>query len=220
MFMTGTRNADESGGHGKFLAYRLDANSASWFVMLLCLIAPWMVSRSQLFGPSDWQEYAGTCSEVKTSKQAVLLRMPPHWTGTWKQKTRARSTLAFCFFDMQGVELKAGRKHLEGDGKPDHLGGLLIRWPPLCRWRLGGGTKACRKPQAPGATDRQGDPGRCLWRPVCRRGLPGFMAVLALSLIAIYPAHLSMPCGFWRAGASSWPWQYMNKYPGPSSGQS
>ena len=32
------------------------------------------------------------------------------------------------------------------------------------------GTKAGRKPQAPGAGDRQGDPGRGLRRPALRRG--------------------------------------------------
>jgi len=34
----------------------------------------------------------------------------------------------FCFYDMQGQGLQPRRRRLGGAGKPDHLGGLLMRW--------------------------------------------------------------------------------------------
>jgi len=40
----------------------------------------------------------------------------------------------------------------------------------LVAWTEARRTKACRKPQAPGAGDSQGDPGRGLRRPALRCG--------------------------------------------------
>jgi len=46
---------------------------------------------------------------MKQASRGASSCMPPYWTGTWKQKARARCTLVFCFYDMQGAGLSQGR---------------------------------------------------------------------------------------------------------------
>jgi len=74
----------------------------------------------------------------------------------------------FCFYDMQGeLGLRQGRSIPESAGQ--------VNWEAFYEMALvgqaeGQGSNARRKPQAPGAGDGQGEPGRGLRRPASRRG--------------------------------------------------
>jgi len=46
---------------------------------------------------------------LKQASRGASSFTPTYWTGTWKQKARARRTLVFCFYDMQRTGLSQGR---------------------------------------------------------------------------------------------------------------
>jgi len=67
-------------------------------------------------------------SMKQASREAIILLNAP----ALDRHLEAMAELAdriFCFYDVEGAGLQPKRRHPGGAGKPDHLGGLLMRGP-------------------------------------------------------------------------------------------
>jgi hypothetical protein len=128
---------------------------------------------------------------------------PLYWTSAWKPFPKPDTCL--CIFDMQGAGLQPRQNDLGGDGKPDHLGGLLIRWRmaldrgPATPHLRGPGISATASCHAPGqgagrAAEGHAWPAQERQDKEADRSLPGLCRA-AGALVRSYAFHLAASQG-------------------------